>query len=493
MSVSSHDDAMTNHDIAVTDRDAAAKLARHAIESRERTLSEEVRSQLKRHLLDFLGVSLGARVHARSTPTFKDAIDTLAGSSTGVNRSVDSGEATLLTDGSRGSAEHAALANGALAHSLDFDDTHRESSLHPGAPVIPAALAIAERDGASTEELLGAISTGYDVACTVGRAVNPDSHYDRGFHVTATCGTFGATAAAGVVAGLGSEGIEAAFGVNASQAAGSLGFLENGAWNKRLHPGLAARRAVLATALAEGGFRGAARPFEGEHGFLQGYSDDPAPENFDRVGEPPAVTETALKPYPCCRYMHPALDALTDIGPDIDPEDMESISVSLPKPGVTLTGDPIARKRRPANFVDCQFSMPFGAALALTEGAADLPAFLGAQDRLDDPTLEELMDATEVVTTDEVAERFPEQWTARVTVTTSEGEYDRFVETARGEPEKPLRWEGVVEKFETTGTSAGLSAGECEAIVDVVEEIEAYELADLTDAIGRALAPTARS
>lgn len=479
----------------MTRQDAATRLARHAVDVREQPLPEDVRSKLKRHLLDLLGVSLGARVHAGSTPAFERAIEILGGSGgtppVESNPDID-GEATCLTDGSRRLADHAALANGALAHSLDFDDTHRESSLHPGAPVIPAALAIAEREGTSTEELLAAISVGYDVTCTVGRAVNPDSHYDRGFHVTATCGTFGATAAAGVVAGLDSEEIEAAFGVNASQAAGSLGFLENGAWNKRLHPGLAARRAVLATALAESGFRGAARPFEGPHGFLRGYSDDPDPTKFNRVGEPPAVTETAIKPYPCCRYMHPALDALVEIAPNVDPIEIESITVSLPKPGVTLTGDPIARKRRPENFVDCQFSMPFGAALALTEDEADLPAFLGGQERLDEPRLRELMDTTDVTTTDDVSERFPKQWAARVVVEAGGTTHDRFVETARGEPETPMGWEGVTEKVESTVTSAGVSTADCEEVVETVRNLESHEIADLTDAIGRAIAPTVR-
>ena len=489
MTLSSQDEAMTSWD-------GATRLARHAAAARERDRSEEVRSNLQRHLLDFLGVALGARVHARSTPVFEAAIETLAGSGSpaGVNTSGrDNGEATLLTDGSRGTAEHAALANGALAHSLDFDDTHRESSLHPGAPVIAAALAIAEREEVTSDTLLAAISAGYDVSCTVGRAVNPDSHYDRGFHLTATCGTFGATAAAGVVAGLDSAEIETAFGVNASQAAGSLGFLENGAWNKRLHPGLAARRAVLATALAESGFRAGARPFGGSHGFLRGYSDDPNPEAFDHVGEPPAVLETAIKPYPCCRYVHPAIDALSHVASDVDPGDVESITISLPTPGVTLTGEPTERKRRPENFVDCQFSAPFCAALVLTAGTAGLPAFLDAQDDLDDPRFRDLMDATDVGTSAEVAGRFPEQWAARVVVETGGRTYDRFVETARGEPENPLGWAGVTEKFERTVTAAGLSTSDCEGIVDAVRDVEADEVAGLVGAIEPVLAPTART
>lgn len=457
------------------------RLARFCADTSAERIPETARTQLERHLLDFLGVTLAAREHAGSSPAFEAAIEALDGGGD---------EATALATGERMSAEHAALLNGAFAHSLDFDDTHRQSSLHPGAAVIPAALAVAEREGASSRTLLAAIDAGYDVTCTLGRAVNPDAHYDRGFHVTATCGTFGATAAAGVVAGLGHEQLAAAFGVNGSQAAGSLQFLENGAWNKRLHPGLAARRAVTSVALADAGFRGATAPIEGIHGFLAGYTDDPDFTAFDRLGRTHAVTETALKPYPCCRYMHAALDALVDLSADVDPAGVESVLVDLPRAGVTLTGTPIERKRRPANFVDCQFSMPFGVALALTSGAAGFEAFLDSQDRLDDPHLRALMDRTTVTTTDRVQSRFPEQWAARVVVDADE-HHERFVETARGEPENPLGWDGVIEKFDALGRAAGRSESTRRAVVDVVREFESHTVGELVDTVRRSPTSTA--
>ncbi|WP_254546745.1 MmgE/PrpD family protein [Halomarina pelagica] len=451
------------------------EIARYCVEASTADLPEEVRERLKQHLLDFVGVVLGGREHAGSSPAVERAVRTLSGADAAA-------EATVLPTGERRSAEHAALLNGTFAHSLDFDDTHRGSSLHPGAPVIPAALAVAEREGATTEALLAAVAAGYDVTCTLGRAANPDAHYARGFHVTATCGTFGAAAAAGVVAGLDAEGFASAFGVAGSQAAGSLQFLANGAWNKRLHPGLAARRGVTAAALAAAGFRGAARPVEGDHGFLAGYTDDPDYAAFERLGVDHAVTETALKPYPCCRYMHAAIDALLELSGEVDPADVSSVAVDLPRSGVTLTGEPIAAKRRPENVVDCQFSMPFAAALALTRGEAGLPAFLDAGSRLDDPDLRRLMDATDVRTTDEVQSRFPDQWAARVVVEADET-YERFVETARGEPERPLGWDGVAAKFDAVGRSVGLSEGRRAEIVEVVRTLESRELADLTGAL----------
>jgi 2-methylcitrate dehydratase PrpD len=461
----------------MSNTDATARLASHCERTTFASLPAEVRDKLERHLLDWLGVTLGAREHAESTPSI------LAG----LGSEGERGDATVVATGDRWSPDRAAAVNGALAHSLDFDDTHRESSLHPGAPVIPAALAVAEREDATARRLLAGISAGFDVACVLGRAVGPDAHYDRGFHGTATCGTFGAIAAAGVVAGLSTDEFEAAFGVGGSQAAGSLQFLSNGAWNKRLHPGLAARRGVTAVSLAAVGFRGAEAAIEGEYGFLAGYTDDPGPTAFDRLGDEHAVMETALKPYPCCRYMHAAIDALVEMSTAVDPAAVESVVVDLPEPGVRLTGDPIERKRRPSNFVDCQFSTPFVAAIALSTDDAGLAAFLDARSRLDDPGLRGLMDATEVVSTDAVRSLFPEQWAARVVVEAGGETHERFVETARGEPEKPLGWDGVTAKFESLAGSSGVPDDASRELVEVVREFEDRSVTDLTDAIQRAV------
>src|SRR6202000_692204 len=107
------------------------------------------------------------------------------------------GEVTVFGDSKTWSPAVAALLNGTLGHSLDFDDTHADSSLHPSAPVVPAALAGGEMTGASGREVLTAIVAGYEVCCRLGNALDPTSHYARGFHPTATAGTYGAAAAAG--------------------------------------------------------------------------------------------------------------------------------------------------------------------------------------------------------------------------------------------------------------------------------------------------------
>ena len=429
---------------------------------------------LRRHLLDWLGLVAGGREHARSSASVLEAVNALAGHpGAGSTAEPITANASTIPTGSDLPGDRAALLGGTFAHSLDFDDTHRESSLHPGAPVIAAALPAARATDASGADLLSAISIGYDVTCAVGRAVDPDAHYARGFHLTATCGTFGATAAVGHLHGFDADDFESAFGVNGSQAAGSLQFLANGAWNKRLHPGLAASRAVTAGALVASGFRGAAAPITGEFGFLHGYTDDPHPERLRDVTPGAAVRETALKPYPCCRYLHAPLDGLLALRQEVglDPATVERVTVDMPSPGVRLTGEPIERKRRPGNFVDCQFSAPFAAALAIGRGDAGLAAFLDAQDRLSSDELRELMDRVSVVSTDRTNAPFPELWPGHVVVETADGTtHERTVDHARGEPENPLSWDDVETKFRELVGGTPLET-RADAVVESVAEL----------------------
>ena len=173
----------------------------------------------------------------------------------------------------------AALLNGALGHSLDFDDTHADSSLHPSAPVVPAAFAVGEMVGASGRDVLTAIVAGYEVCCRLGNALDPTSHYARGFHPTATAGTYGAAAAAGKLFGAveGPDHIRLRR-LRQPRAAGSLQFLVNGAWNKRYQVGAAAMNGVIAATLARNDFVGSSELVEGKHGLLVGYSDNAHPD-----------------------------------------------------------------------------------------------------------------------------------------------------------------------------------------------------------------------
>ncbi|MGR7994468.1 MmgE/PrpD family protein [Xanthobacter sp. ZOL 2024] len=341
----------------------------------------------------------------------------------------------------------AALLNGALGHSLDFDDTHADSSLHPSAPVVPAALAAAQMTGASGRDLLTAIVAGYEVCCRLGNALDPTRHYARGFHPTATAGTFGAAAAAGKLLGLDAAGIACAFGVAGSQAAGSLQFLVNGAWNKRWQVGAAAMNGLIAATLAAEGFRGASAAIEGPHGFLHAYTDDPRPElavaDLGRVWE---TMKIGVKPYPACRYTHAAVDGLLALRREagLSPDDILAVRIGLHRNGVTLTGAPLEEKQHPRNIVDGQFSMPFAAAVALHRGRFgwDDYALIG------DAAIEATAARVEVHR-DARLEGLRHPFGAHISLRTTKGDMERHMADPSGEPETFPSDEVIADKFMT--------------------------------------------
>ncbi len=364
----------------------------------------------------------------------------------------------------------AALLNGALGHSLDFDDTHADSSLHPSAPVVPAAFAAAELVGASGKDLLVAIVAGYEVCCRLGNALDPTAHYARGFHPTATAGTFGAAAAAGKLLGLDAPGIASAFGVAASQAAGSLQFLVNGAWNKRYQVGAAAMNGLIAATLAKEGFLGAADAIEGKHGLLVGYTDNARPERA--VADLGTVYETmkiGMKPYPACRYTHAAIDGLLALRQENgwSAGDVLAVEIGLHKNGIVLTGAPLAEKRRPKSVVEGQFSMPFTAAIALYKGSFgwDDYALLG------NPDVEALAGRIDV-RRQERLEGLRHPFGANIAVRTSAGTFERNIPDPSGEPDTFPRKTDIEAKFMTLATPVlGNSASSLFTALEGIESL----------------------
>ncbi|MCU0888789.1 MAG: MmgE/PrpD family protein, partial [Rubritepida sp.] len=327
------------------------------------TLPAPVVARTKALVLDLVGNIVRARHDAESTPALLAAARALG---------LAGGNAAVFGDAARYTPAGAALLNGALAHSLDFDDTHAAGSLHPGAPVIPAALAAAELNGASGAEIIAGIVAGYEATNRLALALPAGAHYDRGFHPTATCGAFGGAVAAARVLGLDAKGMEDALGIALSQAAGSLQFLVNGAWTKRFQVGWSAMAGLTAALLAREGFRGAAEAIEGRHGFLRAYAPSPVPERvLEDLGTVFELMHTAVKPYPSCRYGHAAIDAALALraAHGLKASEITKVTVHLPAKGMLLIGAPAEKKAEPANVVDGQFSGPFVVASALATGA----------------------------------------------------------------------------------------------------------------------------
>jgi 2-methylcitrate dehydratase PrpD len=447
-------------------------LADHATSLRYEDLPREVADKACELVLDLVGIGLRASAEAASTPPIRDTVLTLAGP----------GSASMFGEARQVHPAHAALLNGALAHSLDFDDTHRDSSLHPGAAVIPAVLALAEHHGIGGERAVAAIVAGYDVTCKLGMAITPKSHYDRGFHPTATLGVFGATAAGANLLGLSAEKLVAAFGINGSQAAGSLQFLENGSYNKRLHPGLAAHSAILALELARNGFVGSTSPIEGPRGLLRGYSDAAAPERaVAGLRQRWEIMHTAIKPYPSCRYSHAGLDIVCDLVAqhELLPDEIQRVRVGLCDAAVDLIGAPLERKRRVGNIVDGQFSMPFVTAVALTRGRMTW----GDYELVGDAGIDALMRHIDVAASAEANAAYPKRWLTSVEIETGRGTFGDARSHTRGEPEYPLSFEEVRAKFDDLA-SVVLDEQDRAELAEAIRELPSQ--ADL-DAVGAGL------
>ncbi|MFG1394820.1 MmgE/PrpD family protein [Xanthobacter agilis] len=400
-------------------------LASYAAGIRLADIPAEVVARAERLILDFAGNIVRGGFETDSAPSLRALVEKAGFGAPG--------PCTVLGEARGYGPAAAALLNGAFGHSLDFDDTHAASSLHPSAPVIPAALAAAELTGASGADFVAAVIAGYEVCCRLGLALDPTRHYARGFHPTATAGTFGAAAAAGRLLGLAPEAMVAAFGVAGSQAAGSLQFLANGAWNKRYQVGAAAMNGLMAALLAAEGFHGSSAAIEGEHGFLKGYSDgaDPAvaiaglSQHFEtlRIG---------LKPYPSCRYTHAALDGLLALRAEhsLKADDIQQVDIGLHRNGIKLTADPLPEKRRVRAVVEGQFSMPFTAAVALDQGRFGWDDYR----RLGDPALDAMSDRITVFA-DPRLEGRPHPFGATLRLTTPQGVFERTIPDPSGEPE----------------------------------------------------------
>src|SRR5258705_3354345 len=333
--------------------DETATLAAYVANLKFEDIPREVLERAKVLTLDFLGSAIRARRDAESTPSLLKMLEAIA---------LDGkGESTVFGDSKTWTPAVAALLNGALGHSLDFDDTHADSSLHASAPVVPAAFAVGELTRASGRDVLTAIVAGYEVCCGLGNALDPTSHYARGFHPTATAGTYGATAAAVKLFGLSKERVIAAFGVSGSQAAGSLQFLANGAWNKRYQVGAAAMNGVIAATLARNDFVGAIESVEGKHGLLVCYSDNAHPDKaVAGLGKIYETLKIAVKPYPSCRYTHPARDALIAMRREhnLTPDQIKSVEDGLHLNRLTLNAQ-TATQRHPTPTLRGPYSTVF--------------------------------------------------------------------------------------------------------------------------------------
>jgi 2-methylcitrate dehydratase PrpD len=424
---------------------AAAELAEFCASIRWPDLPEPVRERAKELVLDLLGVALRGSAERSS-----QAVAAVA------RQTQPAGGATVFGAGFSTAAAWAALANGTAAHAIELDDVTTESSLHPGVAVIPAAFAVAEEWGAEPKSFLEAVVSGYDVTMRVGNALNPASAYARGFHPTGVAGAFGAATAAGRLLGLDADELARALGIAGTLAAGSLEYLSDGSWTKRLNAGWAAHAGIVAAQLAGEGFRGPATVFEGRLGVLHAYTDEPAPERLlADLGNPYQVMQVSIKPYACCRYNHGLIDCVLELRREhaILPEQVDKIRLGVLSGGALLVAEPIEQKRAPKNVVDAQFSAPFAAAVALARGGGGPEHY--RQATVEEPLIQSLMARTDCYRDPSLDVAYPRRWPAAAEIQLRDGRnVATRVEYALGEPENPVPRGGLLAKFAGLAASA---------------------------------------
>ncbi|MED1607545.1 MmgE/PrpD family protein [Cytobacillus kochii] len=402
-------------------------------------LSEEIKNRTKYLALDFIGLATRGSTFKSSKP-IQSFIASLGGDENGVV--IGSNHLSPLP-------QYAALANGTSAHSLELDDVINEASLHPAVVVFPTAFAIAEANKKSGKDLMLAAVIGYEVMGRLGKALNPTNVYDRGFHPTGVVGTFAAVATASKLLNLTKEQIVNALGIAGSQAAASMEFLNTGSWTKRLHPGWAAHNGIIAAELAKAGFTGPNSIIEGDKGFAQAYSIDVKPEEviFPFSNDHNYILKTSIKPHACCRYKQGPLDLILNIVSEnsLKASDINRIDIEMVQTGLPIVALPEKEKRNPQSSVDAQFSMHFGAAVAVLYKRTLLEEY-------DDQVVhrsevKDFMNKVYCHRGKDLEVDFPKKWPARVKIESSMGIFQKEIDYPKGDPENPMSWNELIEKF----------------------------------------------
>jgi 2-methylcitrate dehydratase PrpD len=436
-------------------------------------LPPPVVAKIKLHVLDLLGVALAA------VPCDFSAAAVRAGRVLG-----GSGPCTVIGARDGMPAPWAAMVNGVLAHGLDYDDTHSESVVHVSASVVPATLAVCEDAGASGRTCITALAAAMETDIRVG-LVAPGSFHDRGFHPTGVCGAYACAIAAGKVAGLAAGPLADALGLAGSQSAGTMEFLTDGSWAKRLHPGWAAHAGLVAVRLAAAGFSGPRGTFDGRFGLYRthlGEGEWHLPALTDMLGARWHLLDTALKPYPCCHMNHAFIDCIGALraGAEWDADEVAQIECFIHPREVPVVCEPHATKQAPQSDYDAKFSLPYAVASMLVRGHVEVDDFEG--DAFRDPAVLAL--ARRVVHREDPASDYPRYFPGWVRIRLRDGRVMEHREPInRGSLARPLTGEQVRDKFRRNARRA-LPPERVETVNSLVSALEEQRN---VAALGRAL------
>lgn len=371
----------------------------------------------------------------------------------------DSGIATMEALGGTGpcsviggkqllSSRDAAFLNGLLVHGLDYDDTHSESIIHGSASALPMALAQGYSHNASGKQALVAYIIAVEVSARLGQVAD-GMFQKRGYHPTGLVSIFGCTLGASTLVNLTEKQAIQAQGIALSMASGSMQFLEDGAWTKRMHPGGSASSAIMATALAANGFKGPGDAYEGRYGlyplYLPGQNVDLEPVTRE-LGTHWELLKVAVKPYPVCHFNHACMDAVITLMAkhQLQAEDIADITALLHENQFDVVCKPEETKRIPTSDYDAKFSLQFCVAAAATRGSFGLHEL--EPSALRDKEILALAQRVNYEHWDQSL--FPEYFSGGICIKTRSGELFAHLEPVnRGAAGRALTAEEVRQKF----------------------------------------------
>ena len=437
----------------------AAELLTDRVLSLPDQLPPDVETKARFHFVDALGVGLAA---ARVGP-----VRNLA---SGGAPEHSAGPCTVLGSTGRYSAAEAALINGTLIHSIEFDDTHTGSIMHGSSALFPAVLAAAQQSRADGKTMLNAFVAGWETIIRMGLAA-PGGFQKNGFQGTSIAGTIAGAVAVGRTQSLDRELILNAVGIAASFSSGNFTALSEGASAKAAQPGIAAQGAISAIQLARGGVTGATRVFEGSGGFFGIYArDETASERFAAslasLGSEWLITDAALKEFPCCHYIHPFIEAVGLGRLDVSsPENIAEIRCRVPAGQEAIIALPWEHKQSPTRANEARWSLPYVIALRLVNGAVSIEDFEGT------PNPDVVALAKRITWEPWTDSGYPERFPAEIEITLRDGSRETItVADVNGNRTRPWDSEQVVAKFTKNAELAGLSEQKRDRILEAFLE-----------------------
>lgn len=433
-----------------------------------------VRSRATYLMLDAMGISLASTRWDFARATLA-GLRELAG---------PGGDTPVIGFGQNLPLRDAVIMNALLVHGLDYDDTHPAGVIHATTSVLPAALGLATRLRASGSELLAAYLVGVETATRLGAAAKGGFH-QVGFHPTGLIGAFGCTLAAARLLRLPEERTVDAQGIALSFASGSLEFLQDGAWTKRIHPGWAGAAGITAATLAKNGFVGTQAAYEGRFGLYRSHLGPLAEQcdlalataDLERVWE---VERIAVKPVPACHFTHACADAASLLHADWKDAPIRRIVARVPAGVMKTVCEPIENKRCPANAYEAQFSIPYSVATGLRFGRFTLDALEPAA--YQDPRT--LAIAALVECEADSAADFPRYYGGEVLVELADGRTLCHAEPVnRGAEGRPISEADIAAKFHDNAARA-VSRTHADHILNAVLGIERGDAAELANLLG---------